>query len=165
MPKLDGSTPSTIAPAKTGVISEGQIKRLWAIAKPLPAEVTKTIVKNIAGVDSSNDIPWAKYNEVIKAIECEIAVRNTPAVPAIPNPLPPKFQANEPIPQPEINRKMLMEEIDSLVKRKNISEESGKVILMELYGVKGRTQLSDKQLINFKDYLSLRPSVAMAKNT
>jgi hypothetical protein len=162
MPKLDGSTPSTIAPAKTGVISEGQIKRLWAIAKPLPAEVTRTIVKNIAGVDSNNDIPWAKYDAVIKAIESEIVARNTPAAPSIPNSLPPQPQANEPIPQPEIDRKMLMEEIDSLVKRKNISEESGKAILMELYGVKGRTQLSDKQLIDFRNYLSLQPSTAMA---
>ena len=57
---------------------------------------------------------------------------------------------------------MLTEEIDSLVKRKNISEESGKAILMELYGVKGRTLLSDKQLIDFRNYLSLQPSTAMA---
>ena len=155
MPKLDDNSPSTIPPAKTGVISEAQVERLWAIAKKLPTEVTKAIVKKIVGVDSSNDLPWAKYNEVIKVIEHEVAVRDTMQPAPIPNSLPP-----EPIPQPEIDREMLMQEIDSLIKRKNISQESGKSILMVLYGVRGRTLLSDEQLIQFRDYLSPKLSTA-----
>ena len=155
MPKLDDNSPSTIPPAKTGVISEAQVERLWAIAKKLPTEVTKAIVKKIAGVDSSNDLPWAKHNEVIKVIEHEVAVRDTMQPAPIPNSLPP-----EPIPQPEIDREMLMQEIDSLIKRKNISQESGKSILMVLYGVRGRTLLSDEQLIQFRDYLSPKLSTA-----
>ena len=155
MPKLDDNSPSTIPPAKTGVISEAQVERLWAIAKKLPTEVTKAIVKKIVGVDSSNDLPWAKYNEVIKVIEHEVAVRDTMQPAPIPNSLPP-----EPIPQPEIDREMLMQEIDSLIERKNISQESGKSILMVLYGVRGRTLLSDEQLIQFRDYLSPKLSTA-----
>ena len=155
MPKLDDNSPSTIPPAKTGVISEAQVERLWAIAKKLPTEVTKAIVKKIAGVDSSNDLPWAKHNEVIKVIEHEVAVRDTMQPAPIPNSLPP-----EPIPQPEIDREMLMQEIDSLIERKNISQESGKSILMVLYGVRGRTLLSDEQLIQFRDYLSPKLSTA-----
>jgi hypothetical protein len=155
MPKLDDNSPSTIPPAKTGVISEAQVERLWAIAKKLPTEVTKAIVKKIAGVDSSNDLPWAKHNEVIKVIEHEVAVRDTMQPAPIPNSLPP-----EPIPQPEIDREMLMQEIDSLIKRKNISQESGKSILMVLYGVRGRTLLSGEQLIQFRDYLSPKLSTA-----
>ena len=155
MPKLDDNSPSTIPPAKTGVISEAQVERLWAIAKKLPTEVTKAIVKKIVGVDSSNDLPWAKHNEVIKVIEHEVAVRDTMQPAPIPNSLPP-----EPIPQPEIDREMLMQEIDSLIERKNISQESGKSILMVLYGVRGRTLLSDEQLIQFRDYLSPKLSTA-----
>jgi hypothetical protein len=158
MPKLDGSTPSTIAPAKTGVISEKQISRLWAIAKPLPAEVTRIIVKNIAGVDSNNDIPCPKYNEVIKAIEDKVAARNNPIVPSIPNSLP-QPQANE-IPQSEIDRKLLADEINSLRKRKNIPPEEVEKIMLKATGKTDGKQCTNLELLMVRDELALHPAIA-----
>ena len=132
MPKLDAE------PKAEGVISEGQIKRLWAIAKPLAKEVSAAIVKSIGGVESSKDIPVSKYNLVVEAIEREIKSQESP------------------IPTTSPDRELIMKEIDSLIKRKNISGDEGKAILEELYGVNRRGLLSDKQLIDFKDYLNIK---------
>lgn len=65
---------------------------------------------------------------------------------------------NKPLPEPQSNRELLMQEIDSLCKRKGITPEVGSSILMELYKVKGRSLLTDEQLVGFRDYLSLRPN-------
>ncbi|MBD2492604.1 Rad52/Rad22 family DNA repair protein [Aulosira sp. FACHB-615] len=65
---------------------------------------------------------------------------------------------NKPLIQPSrSDRELLMLEVESLCKRKGITPEKGKEILLELYGVKGRSQLRDDQLLNFRDYLSMRP--------
>ena len=159
MPKLDDNSPSTIPPAKTGVISEAQVKRLWAIAKPLSTEVTRTIVKNIAGVDSNNDIPWTKYNEVIKAIEDKVAARNNPIVPSIPDSLP-QPQANE-IPQSEIDRKLLADEINSLKKRKNIDAEEIKKIMLKATGKTDGKQCTNLELLKVRDELALHRAMAV----
>lgn len=68
------------------------------------------------------------------------------------------FQKNKPLPKPDSDRDLLMKEIDSLMSRKRITADQGREILMELYNVKGRSLLSNEQLIRFKDYLSLRPN-------
>lgn len=145
MPKLDDSAKVASAQLKPGVISQSQIERLWAIAKPLPVELCKNIVKNIGGVDSSKDIPALKYNQIVDAIEREVIkiAKDQESDSIKPNP-------------PDVS--VLTQEIDSLIKRKNISEDNQKAILMELYGIEQRTLLSDKQLIEFRDYLALRPS-------
>ena len=130
-------------------INKAQLERLWAIAKPLSQELCKTIVKSISGVESSKDIPVSKYNLVVNAIEREV-IKMT------------KDQESDPIKPNPPNVFVLTQEVDSLIKRKNISEDNEIAILMELYGIKERILLSDKQLLEFRDYLSLRPSVAMA---
>ena len=155
MPKLDAE------PKAEGVISEGQIKRLWAIAKPLPPETTRAIVKNIAGVDSNNDIPWTRYNEVVKAIEDEIAVRNTPAVPSIPDSLP-QSQFSEPIPQPQVERDLLSQEINSLRKRKGLDQEVVKKIIFKVSGKDNGRLCTDLELLKVRDELALHPAMAIA---
>ncbi len=69
----DGNTASVPAPEKAapGVISEKQAKRLWAIAKEaaVPEDILRDIVKGIAGVDSSKDIPVGKYDEIVDAVQ------------------------------------------------------------------------------------------------
>ncbi|MFN6559983.1 MAG: Rad52/Rad22 family DNA repair protein [Nostoc sp. ChiSLP01] len=57
------------------------------------------------------------------------------------------------------DRDLLIREIDSLCKRKNITPDRGSELLIELYGVKGRSQLTDEQLVSFRDYLSIRAAV------
>jgi len=64
---------------------------------------------------------------------------------------PPSSQA--PAVANSIDRDLLLKEIDSLCKRKGVEPEIGKQILMDLYGVKGRSLLSDNQLLEFRDYL------------
>jgi hypothetical protein len=69
----------------------------------------------------------------------------------------PKLQAittQSHLPQSTINRDLLIEEISSLLKRKNMTTEQGQQILIDKFGVKARSQLSDKQLVEFRDLLS-----------
>ncbi|MEM9924837.1 MAG: hypothetical protein AAF915_13965 [Cyanobacteria bacterium P01_D01_bin.50] len=51
------------------------------------------------------------------------------------------------------DRSLINAEIESLMRRKNISVEIGRKILFDLFSVKGRQQLSDIQLSQFLDYL------------
>ncbi|MBD2437401.1 Rad52/Rad22 family DNA repair protein [Nostoc sp. FACHB-110] len=51
------------------------------------------------------------------------------------------------------DRKLLNAEIESVMNRKGISLEQAKSALSELFGVKSRSQLSDKQLQEFLEYL------------
>jgi hypothetical protein len=57
------------------VISPAQRKRLWAIAKeqdpPVPDELVKTIVLEIGGVESTQDIPRDRYDAVIGALQAQ----------------------------------------------------------------------------------------------
>jgi hypothetical protein len=64
------------------------------------------------------------------------------------------------LPETQINRELLNQEIDSLMKRRGMSIDKGKAILMELYSVKGRSLLTDKQLLEFRDYLATSPAMA-----
>ncbi len=58
-------------PAANGVISPPQRKRLWAIAKEhaVPDDVIKSIVLEVAGVESTQDITKDRYDAVIGVIE------------------------------------------------------------------------------------------------
>jgi DNA recombination protein Rad52 len=71
----NGDKPAEPRPAANGVavISEPQAKRLWAIAKQknVDAATLKTLTKQVAGVDSSAEIPRAKYDELVAAVEAE----------------------------------------------------------------------------------------------
>ncbi|MHC5824193.1 MAG: hypothetical protein ACYT04_52255, partial [Nostoc sp.] len=52
-----------------------------------------------------------------------------------------------------LDRNLLNAEIDSIIKRKNISIDAAKGILFELFKVRGRQLLADEQLAQFLDYL------------
>lgn len=52
-----------------------------------------------------------------------------------------------------LDRDLINTEIESIMKRKNISIETGRKILSDLFNVKSRTLLSDLQLSQFLDYL------------
>lgn len=151
MPRLDAPQPS---PQPENLISEKQVSRLWAIAKPLPQEVTRNIVKNVAGVDSNKEIPRTKYDAVVRAIESEISVRATPQ-PVI-DPLMPS------IPQPQTDRELLAQEINSLRKRKNLDAETVKEIMFRFTGKEDGTQCTDLELLKVRDELTLHPAVTVA---
>lgn len=76
------------------------------------------------------------------------------------NPVIEKPAETQPLPT-SLERDLLMKEIDSLCKRKNITEVTGKAILMDLYKVQSRSKLTDKQLLAFRDYLAVRPQEAL----
>lgn len=75
--------------------------------------------------------------------------------------VPPTIKPKPQLPESQSDRDLLMKEIDSLCNRKGITPQIGSDILMELYGVKGRSQLSNQQLIGFRDYLN-RPSQVLS---
>lgn len=59
-------------PATNGVvITEPQRKRLYAISqsKSVPDDVVKNLIREIAGVDKSDEIPRARYDQVVTAVE------------------------------------------------------------------------------------------------
>jgi hypothetical protein len=58
-------------PNSAGVITGPQIARLWAIAreKDVSEDEVKSLMLSIAGVDSSKEIPVAKYDELVEAVE------------------------------------------------------------------------------------------------
>lgn len=55
------------------VISEAQLRRLWAIVreKGVPETWVKDQIQQIAGVDTSKEIPRDKYDQVIAAIQAD----------------------------------------------------------------------------------------------
>ena len=69
----NGGGPAASQAGGVKVISEPQRKRLWAIAKEagVDADRLKQMVKEIAGVDSSNDIPVSRYEELCNLVESE----------------------------------------------------------------------------------------------
>ena len=160
MPKLE--SPNTDSdqpvPVKGKCISKAQTERLWAIAKPLPEHIIRNIVRDIAGVDSSADISWTKYDAVIKAIEAQIVVRNTPAAPVIPDP----SQVSEPIPQSQVERDLLSQEINSLRKRKGLDQEVVKKIIFKVSGKDDGRLCTDLELLKVRDELALHPAMATA---
>lgn len=58
---------------KNGVISDAQRKRLFTIASEnnVTNHRMREIVKQIAGVDSTKEIPKDKYDEIVQAVEVE----------------------------------------------------------------------------------------------
>ena len=70
-----------------------------------------------------------------------------------PQPVTDPSNPPQPLENPPINRDLLMQEIDSLCKRRGVDASRGKTILIDLYGVCGRSRLTDAQLISFRDYL------------
>lgn len=165
LPEIN-STVSSPRPESTSansqkVISAAQVKRLWAIAKPLPQTITRGIIKNIVGVESTEEIPWTKYNEVIQSIEAEINKRTSPHPHSIPESLS-QSQSGELIPQAEIDRKLLAEEINSLRKRKNLDSESVKNIMVQVTGKEDGTQCTNSELLKVRDKLALQPAIVVA---
>lgn len=65
------AAPGTTAAASSSTISEAQQKRLFAIAreKNVSADDVKQLVKEIAGVDSTKQVPKSKYDELVAAVE------------------------------------------------------------------------------------------------
>ena len=144
VPKLDNSVP--VKPASSQkVISEAQIKRLFAIARSLDKDVVKSIVKSIAGVESSADIPVSKYDALIDRIQKEVAARIVESPPTI-----------DLLPKPQADAQMLRQEIASLLKRKNISIDASKAIIMDLFNTDSVENLTDPQLYQLRDYLASR---------
>ena len=60
-------------PPNASVISNPQRKRLWAVANEhtVPEELVRQIVMDVAGVDSTQDIPKAKYDQIIEQIQAQ----------------------------------------------------------------------------------------------
>jgi hypothetical protein len=58
-----------------------------------------------------------------------------------------------------INREMVCAEIDSLMRRKNVSTATAKEMAKGWFGVTSRQSLSDNQLVEFRDRLSLTAPV------
>jgi hypothetical protein len=56
--------------------------------------------------------------------------------------------------QTTIDRGMVFQEIDSLIRRKNISTEDARAYAIQWTGRQSRSQMSDSQLIDFRDRLS-----------
>lgn len=54
----------------------------------------------------------------------------------------------------QINRPMVMQEIDSLMSRKKITVQQAKAECMQLFGAESRDSLSDRQLIELRDRFS-----------
>jgi hypothetical protein len=67
------------------------------------------------------------------------------------------------LPDATRDRTLLNAEIESLLKRKNISVEQAKNALFELFKVRSRQHLNDKQLAEFLDYLRSAKEVAINK--
>jgi hypothetical protein len=66
--------------------------------------------------------------------------------------------ASIPTPEPLVNstgydRSLLNAEIESIIKRKNISVDAAKDVLFGLFNVRSRQHLTDEQLAQFLDYL------------
>jgi DNA repair and recombination protein RAD52 len=61
------------SPASQNTITDAQGKRLWAIAQEndVDAERLKLLVKEIAGVNSSRDVPKALYEQLVEAVQGE----------------------------------------------------------------------------------------------
>lgn len=72
-PSSGGQQRSQTQSTNGSTITEPQQKRLFAISKSknVDAETVKLLIKQVAGVDSSAEIPRAKYDAVIEAIEAE----------------------------------------------------------------------------------------------
>ncbi|MBW4675909.1 MAG: RAD52 family DNA repair protein [Desmonostoc geniculatum HA4340-LM1] len=76
----------------------------------------------------------------------------------VPNkPSPTQTTAIAPLSPPTLDRSLLNAEIESLLKRKGISLDQAKGILFELFKLRSRQQLSDKQLQEFLEYLKSSP--------
>ncbi|MEH1902491.1 MAG: Rad52/Rad22 family DNA repair protein [Nostoc sp.] len=65
------------------------------------------------------------------------------------------------LPSAPLDRNLLNAEIESLLKRKNISVEQAQGALFELFKVRSRQHLSDNQLAQFLDYLKSPKSIAI----
>jgi LysM repeat protein len=69
--KAASATSSSAASQNT--ITDAQGKRLWAIAQEsgVDAERLKMLVKEIAGVDSSKEVPKALYDQLVEAVQAD----------------------------------------------------------------------------------------------
>jgi hypothetical protein len=60
-------------PPTVAVISNAQRKRLWAVAKEntVPEELLRQLVLEVAGVDSTLEIPKDRYDALIEAVQAQ----------------------------------------------------------------------------------------------
>ena len=60
--------------AEATTISEAQAKRMFAVAHDMNVThaTLKNLIRRIAGVESSKDIPRSKYDELIAALQDDI---------------------------------------------------------------------------------------------
>lgn len=140
---LPGGEPNS-KPVTTKKPSEAQLSRMWAIAseRNIHKDTVRQLIKNIAGVESGNDIPLHRYDEIIRAIE--------QAAPTVTQPQPD-------ISQPQIDRNLLLQEITSLRKRRNLTVERVREITFDLFGISDSSQATDSQLLQIRDYLASSP--------
>jgi hypothetical protein len=151
MPKLDAPDTDLSQPVpvvKGKCISEGQGKRLWAIAKQnkMESSAVKHIVRNIAGVESTKDIPVHIYEQVIAAITSN----NTNDQPT---------DLGTDLPEPVPNRELLAQEINSLRKRKGIPKLTVDQIMTKITGGKKVSwEYTDLELLKIRDEFVLLPN-------
>lgn len=125
-------------------ITEAQNKRLWAIAKGLDSSVVKKIAKDVAGVESTKDIPTTSYDKVIQVIE-GFKKQPTDSDPGLPRPVP--------------ERDLLAQEINSLRKRKGIPKSKADEIMAKITGgEKDSKDYSDLELLKIRDEFALLPN-------
>lgn len=132
-----GARGKPITSPTTKTITEGQAKRLWAIAKSelkLDDETIKSVQAHY-GFEKTELITSDKYEVIINHLRGLVQ----------------KMEAIT----PSIDRDIVMREIDSLMKRKNISPNEAKAKTKEWFGFYSRSDLSDAQLVQLRDKFSL----------
>jgi hypothetical protein len=88
----------------------------------------------------------ADWAGIIKSIQFRLSVDSVEPLASIPTP---EYTDNS----TGYNRTLLNAEIESVIKRKNISMDTAKGVLFELFKVRSRQHISDGQLAQFLDYL------------
>jgi hypothetical protein len=123
-------------------ISEGQAKRLWAIAKNelrLDDQVIKDVYKGF-GFEKTEYILSSKYEEIIEQLRVaaeRLWGRDASEIATT------------------VDRKLLMQEISSLMKRKSVTAEYARRLASEWMKVSSCEAMSDAQLVQFRDRLSV----------
>jgi hypothetical protein len=90
----------------------------------------------------------ADWTGIIKSIQSRLITYSVEPLASI---LTPEYAVNS----TGYDRTLLNAEIESIIKRKNISMDAAKRVLFELFQVRSRQHLEDEQLAKFLDYLKL----------
>lgn len=130
----------TLPPHQTpaqSLVTGQQASDIWAIANQRGVEKPKVkeIIKRIANVENPMEIPANLYQQVLDAI------------------VPDQQPSVTPLPEGDVDRYLLLEEIGSLKKRKNIAPEQESSVLSDLFSVSDVDKLSGTQLVDYRNYL------------